>query len=120
MLSKYMKSSNIVAVDFDGTLTLDSVRLCKGARKYIPKIHNLGVDLVLWTCRCDERYEYAKSKIRDWQLPIKFIEDCVEDKPRKISCIYTIDDRSVPGGKINWYKTFKYIKHEIKKIRSED
>ena len=49
MLSQYMKTSNIVAVDFDGTLTLDSVRLCKGARKYIPKIHNLGVDLVLWT-----------------------------------------------------------------------
>ena len=120
MLSQYMKSSNIVGVDFDGTICLNDSILCKKAEKYIHKIHNLGVDLILWTCRCDERYEYAKSKIIEWKLPIKFIEDCVSDKPRKLCCIYTIDDRSVPGGKINWYKTFKYIKHEIKKIRSED
>lgn len=120
MLSQYMKDSNRVAVDFDGTLTVDGSTLCEGARKYIPKIHNLGVDLVLWTCRCDERYEYAKSKIQEWKLPIKFIEDCATDKPRKISALYTIDDRCIPGGKINWYKAYRYIKKEIKKLKECD
>lgn len=114
MLSQYMKDSNLVAVDFDNTLTLDGKTLCKKAKKYIPKIKALGVNLVLWTCRCDDRYEYAKQKIIEWGLPIQFVEDCVLDKPRKISCIYTIDDRSVPGGKINWYKTYKFIKKELK------
>lgn len=114
MLSRYMKNSNLVAVDFDNTLTLDGKTLCKKAKKYIPKIKALGVTLVLWTCRCDNRYEYAKQKIIEWGLPIQFIEDCVTDKPRKISCIYTIDDRSVPGGKINWYRTYKFIKKELK------
>lgn len=116
MLLKSTWSSNIVGVDFDGTLSMDGNTLCKKAAKYIPKIHNLGVDLVLWTCRCDDRYEEAKSKILEWGLPIKFVEDCVDNKPRKLFCIYTIDDRSVPGGKINWYKTFKYIR----KLKSKE
>lgn len=117
MLSQYMKNLNRVAVDFDGTLTIDGVTLCKGAKKYIVKIHNLGVNLILWTCRCDDRYDYAKQKIKEWSLPIDFIEDYELDKPRKLHAIYTIDDRSVPGGKINWYRTYRYIKKEIKRIK---
>lgn len=121
MLSQYMKNSNVIAIDFDGTLTLDGKTLCKGAKKYIPKIKALGVDLILWTCRCDERYEYAENKIIEWNLPITFIENTIPgtipEQPRKITSIFTIDDRSVPGGKINWYKTYRYIKKEIKKIK---
>ena len=111
----------IIAIDFDGTLTLDGETLCKGAKKYIPKIKALGVDLILWTCRCDERYEYAENKIIEWDLPITFIENVIPgsipQEPRKITSIFTIDDRSVPGGKINWYKTHRYIKKEMKKIK---
>ena len=120
MLSPYMKDSNAVAVDFDGTLTLDGVNLDKGARKYIPRIKNLGVDLVLWTCRCEERYDYAKNKVRDWGLPIYTVEDMKLEQPqepRKISCIYYIDDRAVPGGRINWRRTYRFIKNEVRKMR---
>ena len=120
MLSLYMKESNAVAVDFDGTLTLDGVSLDKGAKKYIPRIKNLGVDLVLWTCRCDERYTYAVNKIKDWGLPIYTIDDMKwyePEEPRKISCIYYIDDRAVPGGKVNWRRTYKFIKKEVRKMR---
>lgn len=113
MLSKYMKVSNRVAVDFDGTLTIDGKTLCKGAKKYIPKIHKLGVNLVLWTCRCDERYDYAINKVKEWGLPINDM-NWIEDEPRKICALFTIDDRSVPGGKINWRKTYKFIKKELK------
>ena len=113
MLSKYMKDSKRVAIDFDGTLTIDGNTLCKGAKKYIPKISKLGVELVLWTCRCDERYDEAMNKIKYWGLPIRSMND-IEDKPRKVCAIFTIDDRSVPGGKINWYKTYKFIKKELK------
>ena len=87
MLSQFMKNSNIVAIDFDGTLTTDGKTLDKGAKKYIPKIADLGVTLILWTCRCDQRYEFAKMKIKEWGLPIKFIEDHIPDKPRKICAI---------------------------------
>lgn len=113
MLSKYMKVSNQVAVDFDGTLTLDGEHLDCKAYKYINKINSLGIKLVLWTCRCDARYIYAKNKVSEWGLPI---QTDLPEIPRKISCFYYIDDRSVPGGKINWYKTYKYIKKEYKKL----
>lgn len=116
-----MKASNAVAVDFDGTLTLDGVTLDKGAKKYIPRIKNLGVDLVLWTCRCDDRYAYAVEKVhQEWRLPISTVEGMrwfEPEQPRKISCIYYIDDRAVPGGKVNWRRTYKFIKKEVRKMR---
>lgn len=115
MLSSYMRESKQIAVDFDGTITKEDGSLDPVAAVYLHKIHKLGIKLTLWTCRCDERYEYAKSKIVEWGLPISFIEDD-NVKPRKLSAIYYIDDRSVPGGKVNWLSTFRYIKKELRKL----
>lgn len=116
MLSNYMKESKRIAIDFDGTITNEDGSLNLQASRYIYKIHKLGIELVLWTCRSDERYEYAKQKILEWKLPVSFIKE--EDLiPRKISAIYYIDDRSVPGGKIKWHSTFRYIRKELKKIQ---
>ena len=120
MLSNYMKESNLITVDYDGTLSLDGYTICKKALKYIPKIKALGINIVLWTCRCDERYDYAKSVVKSYNLPIEFIEEFeINNKPRKVCSLYNIDDRSVPGGKINWYKTYRYIKKEINKCKEK-
>ena len=35
MLSNYMKESNLITVDYDGTLSLDGYTICKKALKYI-------------------------------------------------------------------------------------
>lgn len=114
MLSKYMKNCREVAVDFDGTLTLDGETLDKRASKYINKLSKLGITFLLWTCRCEDRYDYAVDKVLEWGLPIQVT---LPEEPRKISCFYYIDDRSVPGGKIKWYRTYLYIKKEFKKLQ---
>jgi hypothetical protein len=116
MLSKYTKNLKIVGIDFDGTLTTDGKTLCKKAEKYTKKlVEELGLTLILWTCRCDERYDYAVKMIHKWDLPILTLEEAsIETKPRKLCALFIVDDRSVPGGKINWYKTYRYIKNKLK------
>lgn len=120
MLSKYMKKSNIVAVDYDNTLTLDGLSVDKKALKYTNKIKDLGVNLTLWTCRKEERYEEAVRNIKVWGLPIKTFEELGIDTNYKIDAIFYIDDRSIPGGKVNWRKTYKFIKKELKDYKEEN
>lgn len=111
MLSNYMIQSNQIAIDFDGTITNKDGSLNKRAAKYIRKINKLGVKLILWTCRKEERYEEAVQKIQSWELPIDIPEN--KENTGKLSCIYSIDDRSVPGGKVPWLFTYLYIKNQV-------
>ena len=114
MLSPYTKNLNSIAVDFDGTIYFNG-KIDYRAVKYLKKIANLGVDLVLWTSRTDERYNKAYTICHDLGIDVK--DPKPEAPDTKIHCIYYIDDRSVPGGKINWFRTYHYIKKEVKALR---
>ena len=112
MLSPYTKDLNSVAVDFDGTIYFDG-RIDYKAVKYLKKISELGVDLILWTARTDDRYEKAYNICHSLGLNVKNPDKNCD----KIHCIFYIDDRSVPGGRINWFATYHYIKKEVKALR---
>lgn len=112
MLSPYTKDLNSVAVDFDGTIYFNG-RIDYKAVKYLKKISELGIDLVLWTARDEERYDKAYNICRSLGLDVKHPPEATN----KIHCLYYIDDRSVPGGKINWIATYRYIKKEVAALR---
>jgi hypothetical protein len=98
-------NSNNIAVDYDGTITNEDGSVNELAVSYLQKISQLGYQLILWTARKDDRYKYALNHCLNVGLDIK-----EPSEQGKITAFYYIDDRSVPGGKINWKKTYKYLK----------
>ena len=109
----------IIAIDFDGTITLWSPypimgKLREDAAKYIKKLYEDGYTLVLWTCRVDDYFEEAIKLLKDNDL-YKYFKYFNEDgfsKAKKIVASYYIDDRSVPG-ELNWEETYNYIRDYI-------
>ena len=112
MLSPYTKNLNSIAVDFDGTIYFDG-KIDYKAVKYLKKIQSLGLDLILWTSRSESRYDMAYNICHSLGLNVKHQQQVYG----KINCIFYIDDRSVPGGKVNWFRTYHYIKREVKALR---
>ena len=105
MSSPYTKNLNSVAVDYDGTITKSNGRINRKAVKYLKKIQSLGIQLILWTCRKDNRLNYAYKNCLRLGLNVQ-----LPSATGKIDCLYYIDDRSVPNGKINWLRTYLCIK----------
>lgn len=114
MLSPYTKDLNSIAVDFDGTIYFNG-RIDYKAVKYLKKIQSLGLDMYLWTSRVGERYNEAYNICHELGLNIKHAPEVTN----KIHCIFYIDDRSIPGGKVNWFATYHYIKKEVKALRND-
>lgn len=108
---------NIIAIDFDGTITEEGTYPIMGkvrndAIKYINKLHDKGYILVLWTARKGKYFEEAVNVINEYNLPLILPPDNVYGK---IEAAFYIDDRSLIG-KLNWKTIYKYI---IKNIKEE-
>lgn len=57
----YKVTEFIVAVDFDGTLTVDRyvLKLRKGALTFLESLRNNGIKVILWTSRTDWQLQEA-------------------------------------------------------------
>ncbi len=95
----------IIAVDFDGTLCIDSYP--RIGTPNLPLIYLLlqlkkqDKKLILWTCRCGERLEEAVEWCRVFGLEFDAVNENVSETlekygtdSRKISADVYIDDRS--------------------------
>lgn len=99
----------ILAVDFDGTLSLGEwpeVGPANGTLiTYLKERQNLGDKLILWTCRAGEALADAVDFCSSNGLEFDAINDNLPEitekygnNSRKISCDLYIDDRAVPAG----------------------
>lgn len=117
----------IVAIDFDGCITNGEygtkLELQKGAKESIIQMYNLGIDLILWTCRGETNgslYE-AKEFLHKQGLFTLFSKfndgsDFTSwGNNRKVLADVYIDDKMV-GGWCGWDLALKWVKQEFKKI----
>lgn len=107
----------VVAVDFDGTITLDShiggrLVLNPGCREVLHDLHKNGVSLVLWTCRTDSWLQEALSFLDKEDLLKYFssinsqadvVKEVYGDNARKVGADYYIDDKNIFQTRINWF-----------------
>ena len=100
-----MSYSPTIAIDFDGTLTKESkYPLCGEMRSYavdfVRNIHYLGYRIVLWTCRKDDYFKEALSKLKQEDIYDCFDWNYLEDPTKfgengKILASFYVDDRSM-------------------------
>lgn len=113
---KNQLNQNIIAVDFDDTITKFKPYPEKGplnplAKKYLTKLHEKGYVLVLWSARICESYDDAYNRcINEFEMPFikKDSDEFVHGKSGKLIAKFYIDDKSIPG-KLNWKKIYKFI-----------
>lgn len=103
----------IVAVDFDDTITFPSKypvtgKVRKDAVKYITKMYEDGVHLILWTCRVDEFLNEALQVLKDAGILHCFcrVNENFTGKSRKVYAHFYIDDKSM---RINWKRFYKIV-----------
>lgn len=113
---KEQLNQNIIAVDFDDTITLFRPYPEKGplnpvAKKYLTKLSEKGYILVLWSARICESYDDAYDRcVNEFGMPFikKDCDEFVHGKSGKLIAKFYIDDKSIPG-KLNWKKIYKFI-----------
>ena len=102
----------ILAVDFDGTLSLGTWPDVGPANeklfRFLKKRKNEGDRLILWSCRVGKPLEEAVAWCRENDLEFDAVNDNLPEvieiygtNSRKISCDYYIDDKALfPGTEI--------------------
>lgn len=114
-----MKSSKIIAIDFDGTIVEDAYPKIGKPRLFafetLKKLQNEGYRLTLWTYRSGEPLEEAvafcqKNGIEFYAVNNSFQgeEFDNESQSRKINADYFVDDRNV-GGFPGWGEVYECI-----------
>ena len=105
-------SSQIIAVDFDGTLCFsnwpDLGEPNRPLIEYLKAQRSSGNKIILWTCRAGEALEKAVSWCRDQQLEFDAVNDNLPEivelygtNSRKITCDFYIDDKAVLPAMVN-------------------
>ena len=98
-----------IAVDFDGTLTLDPHAYPHAGEPNWPVINKVkklkeeGWDLILWTCRSGESLKIAVEATKSWGIKWDAVNEPTEyqktwwkgDHGPKIFANYYLDDRNV-------------------------
>ena len=98
----------ILAVDFDGTLSLGTWPDVGPANeklfRFLKKRKNEGDKLILWSCRVGKPLEEAVAWCRENDLEFDAVNDNLPEvveiygtNSRKISCDYYIDDKALFG-----------------------
>ena len=99
----------ILAVDFDGTLSLDCKwpaigRPNEGLLSFLKKRQKMGDKLILWTCRAGNELFEAVEWCKDRGLFFDAVNDNIPEivelygmNSRKITCDYYIDDKAING-----------------------
>ena len=98
----------ILAVDFDGTLSLGTWPDVGPANeklfRFLKKRKNEGDKLILWSCRVGKPLEDAVKWCRENDLEFDAVNDNLPEvveiygtNSRKISCDYYIDDKALFG-----------------------
>lgn len=105
----------VVAIDFDGTLTIES---CVSdffsynlyAIEQAKKIKNLGVTLILWTCREGDILSQITKELKKYGLIFDFVNqgNGKRGNSRKVNADIYIDDRA-NDGVVNWEKIYQRI-----------
>ncbi len=102
-----IKEYNIIAVDFDGTLCIDSYPGIGAPNMrlicILKKLRENGTKLILWTCRCRKPLEEAIMWCRLHGLEFDAVNENLPEilekygsDSRKIFADIYIDDRSFP------------------------
>ena len=117
------QSHKVIAVDYDGTITLEQefgkkADLNPEAKKYLDLLNEKGFKIVLWTARLYDNYKGVLERChKEFNMPY-----ILEDSPNllhgasgKLVAAYYIDDKS-NFEKINWDRTYssileKYLKY---------
>jgi len=115
---------SIIAVDFDGTIAIHEFpsigEPIKGSIEGIKRLHELGHDLILWTCREGEyltdAIEWLSRKKVDYCFKV-FNENLPEiilemGDTRKIFYNFLIDDRNF-AFHVNWLKIIEYVERNF-------
>lgn len=108
----------IIAVDYDGTITDDVTNeIRQEALEYIPKLYDMGCQLVLWTARKEEAYNEAVGKLCECGLWAYFNATDIFEygyTGKLIADVY-LDDKAVIRDDFDWQEAFKYINIKIKR-----
>ena len=115
-LKEWPKDKKIVAVDFDGTLTLKDTRVWVGRNRYVNDIHEPNdfiintikqhrehIYLILWTCRKGKALRDAIHFCEEQGLFFDAVNKNVVRYPssRKIMADIYLDDKA---SFLNWYE----------------
>ncbi|MFV0237502.1 MAG: BT0820 family HAD-type phosphatase [Flavobacteriales bacterium] len=114
-----MKSSKIIAVDFDGTIVEDAYPKIGKPRLFafetLKRLEKEGYRLTLWTYRSGKRLEEAVTFCKRNGIDFFAVNNSFEgedfDKSkqsRKINADYFVDDRNV-GGFPGWGEVYECI-----------
>lgn len=115
----------IIAVDFDGTLTMGQYPEIGKPKPYaVEMMRRLKADghyLILWTCRRGERLEEAINWLLEQSIPFDRVNAHEPqnlarygDDTRKVYAHCYIDDKQV-GGLPPWPEIYEYITNEERK-----
>lgn len=101
-----MNRDEVIAIDFDGTITLPSPYPITGkirpeAIEVIKRIKN-KYKILLWTLRTDKDLEEAISLLKQYDIEFDYICKLPNQK-NKPNVKYFIDDRNL-GFVVDWYK----------------
>jgi len=115
----------IIAVDFDGVMCdvkfPNIGKPIDGAFEYVRKLHELGHDLILWTCRNNESLENAviwlfrndclifdaiNKNTKTWLT--RFPNFARDEVSAKVFADVYIDDKQI-GGFTGWENAYNYI-----------
>ena len=114
----------IIAVDFDGTLSLGEWPEVGPANedlfRFLFRRQDEGDKVILWTCRAGEPLDRAVEWCRSKGLEFDAVNDNVPEivelygvNSRKITCDYYIDDRAVFGGDVHELEKLLYPKEAV-------
>ena len=112
----------IIAVDFDGTLTMDRYPEIGSPKPYaVETMKRLKADghyIILWTCRRGDRLEAAINWLLEQGIPFDRVNAheprnlaLYGDDTRKVYAHDYIDDKQV-GGLPTWPEIYDYITEE--------
>ena len=126
----YSYKSNVIAVDFDGTMAFNSWPLSDSTKinmvllHWLQKRKEMGDIIILWSCRENyggkwyEDHPYLNDALQFCHRNGFFFdnvnknEDEADDERhlygRKISADFYIDDRAIPFNMNGWFKGLKW------------
>lgn len=109
-----MSLDNIIAVDFDGTITTATPYPITGeirpqAVRVLKRLQNeLNYKLLLWTCREGKELQQAITLLAEQGLYFDYINTIDWQTSRKPLVDYVIDDKNL-FAEIDWLKVENYF-----------
>lgn len=112
----------LVAVDFDGTLTVSdrflnpNSPLDENALEWLCEIQGIpGVETILWTCCEGEKLDAIAGELADADINFDYVNCGNGKRPKsdKLNADFYIDDRAYPG-KVPWRRLYRKIKRTAK------